>query len=75
MKWVSNKLVNTHCKDVIVEQCELKYLPFDENMMQYSIIPRPKRYYLNDIEGVGGRYDEQLKSFIHTLQRFLEEKE
>lgn len=64
MKWVSNKLVNTQLyKDVIVEQCELKYLPFDENMMQYSIIPRPKRYYLNDIEGVGGRYDEQLKKF------------
>lgn len=62
MNWIAKRLVNTQLyKGVIVKQCDVKYLPFDENIMEYSVITRPKRYYLNDKEGVGGRYDEQLK--------------
>jgi hypothetical protein len=58
MEWIAKKLVNTQLyKGVNVKQCDIKYLPFDGNKMEYSIIPRPKRYYLNDKEGSGGRYE------------------
>lgn len=63
IKWVADRLVNAQLyKDVTVKACEVKYLPYDESVMEYSVIPKPKRYYLNDKEGVGGRYDDQLRS-------------
>lgn len=71
MEWIAKKLVNTQLyKGVNVKQCDIKYLPFDGNKMEYSIIPRPKRYYLNDKEGSGGRYEEQLKK-LHPYSTAL----
>lgn len=62
MKWIANKLNNAvFYKELKIKNCELKYIPYEENIMEYSIIPKPKRYYLNDKEGKGGKYDEQLK--------------
>lgn len=63
MKWIADKLKNVQLyNSVTIESCEIKYLPYSENIMEHSIIPKPKRYYSNDKEGLGGRYDEQLRS-------------
>jgi hypothetical protein len=63
MKWIASKLKNVQLSNsVIIEGCEIKYLPYSGNIMEYSIIPKPKRYYSNDKEGISGRYDEQLRT-------------
>ena len=65
MSWLGNKHEKKCLNSgIFVDSCNINYLPYSiENRITTGLIPKPQRYYANDVPGTIGRYDEQVKAF------------